>query len=220
MPENGDKHLEILRQDVVHLNERRCDYPVDCDFMPACRRMNGAFDNYWIPHFVARDISPFYYEPSDSCVLLFSGGKVSTATALRLRSMHKDVTLLHVKTLTPPKDVSRIRKIADDLKLPLLVCEDIDMEDNAFYGMRLAQTALEYAVRNGMSPKIYMGCFDMASILNNKPEDWKYCIEFISTYARVARKYIFGADILRIMPSYQVLDDEFVRNKALLKYFK
>lgn len=65
-----------------------------------------------------------------------------------------------------------------------------------------------------------MGYFPMASVLNNSLCDWRYCQEFINTYYRVAKKYIVGANVLSIMPSYSVVDDEFIRNKDLLRFFE
>lgn len=219
MQESGREILNLIGKDVEHLRTKKSDYEIDIDFAPICRIYNSFNLSYKVPNLVDRNISPFMYTPEDKHIILFSGGKVSTALALRLRSMNKDIALFYVKDINHPEVTDRVREIAERLRLPLLETPN-STGSGDMYGIDIAHEAMTYAVNNGISPRIYMGCFESASIQNNKRVDWRYCDEFIGTYAKVVKKYIFGADILRLFPNYTTVEDEYTRNKEFLQYFK
>lgn len=219
MQSNGRNNLEIVSNDILILCSGRRGEPVDYDFSQACRWIHRELLRYRMPHLVVRDIQPIRYTATDEVLLLFSGGKVSTATALKLRSMGKKVILLHLEE--NPETTDRIKKMSEMLNMPLVILDYkiSDKFSNYFYGIHLAHEAITYAVENGYSPKIYMGCFHMASVLNNDYKVWKYCLEFINSYESVIRKYVYGAEILRIIPSYAVAEDEFIRHREFLEFF-
>lgn len=219
MQESGQNNVEIVGHDILNLTNGLRAEGVDYDFSQACRYLSRELLGYKMPHLVVRDIVPIRCAESDEVLLLFSGGRVSTATALKLKSMGKKVTLFHLEVDKETSD--RSSEISKMLGLPLVTldCALTGKFSHYFYGMYLAHQAIEYAVENGYSPKIYMGCFHMASVLNNDREDWRYCLEFINAYESVIRKYVYGAEIVRIIPSYSVADDEFIRHKEYSKFF-
>ena len=221
MQSSGDANLEILKSDLDTLIKRK-DNPVDVRFAPLCKKIlrNIPSDKKRdLPSFEERKIVPYRcdYSPDD-VVLLFNGGKVSTAVALKLREMRKNVKLYYVRVAgadTP----DRLYDIAERLHLPLAVDKEA-VQPGMFNGMSLAHEGLAYAVQHGFSPKIYMGCFDFASMLNNDYRDWKYCSEFIDTYSHIAKQYVEGAGVVKIMPSYSIVDDMYIRYKEYLQFFK
>lgn len=220
MQSSGDANLKILKSDLDNLIKRK-DEPVDVRFAPLCKKIlrNISSDKKRdLPSFEERNIVPYRYDYlPDDVVLLFNGGKVSTAVALKLREMHKNVKLYYVR-VAGTNTTDRIYDIAERLHLPLAICKDT-VSYGMFHGMSLAHEGLAYAVKHGFSPKIYMGCFDFASMLNNDYKNWKYCSEFIDTYSHVAKKYIEGAGVVRIMPSYNIVDDMYIRYKEYLQFF-
>lgn len=220
MQSSGRNNLEILTHDIETLGSMRPKEPVDYDFSQACRWLNREILGYKMPHLVVRDIQPIYCDTVDDVsILLFSGGRVSTATALQLRSMGKNVILLHVET--DDGTTHRVKQISELLSMPLVLLKPTIRRSylDYFYGMYLANTAVQYAIENGHAPRVYMGCFYMASTFNNDRKDWKYCLEFINAYESVVRKYIYGAEIIRLIPSPSVVEDEFIRHKEYLQFF-
>lgn len=218
MQKNGEENLKLLEKDIDNLIQHR-KQPVDMKLVSALRSFNSDSPTYIMPEFEKREVQPYEYEyDKESELLLFSGGRVSTATALRLRAMHRNITLFHVNTNS--KEDTRCSELADILKLPLL-CVDAGLcIKSHFAGMALAFSAQYYAAYHGFSPKIYMGVFDTASIQNNAPKDWRYCCEFIGAYNTTVRDYIKGAKVVGIMPSYSVVEDELSRSKEIQQYFQ
>ena len=219
MLELGEERLNLLRGDLEALSNGKLDVPVDSDLSSALRHVNARQDKFRMPLFDVRENAPFSYEvKSDEELLLFSGGKTSLATAIRLRSMHKNVNLLHIEE--SPELTARCLEMADKLRLPLLIQQtDFNIGNNVYTGMMLAQEAIELAVQNEISPRVYMGYFYMASVTNNPSKDWKYCNEFIGAYNTAVSKYVRGAQIVGLLPSPSVVDDELMRCKEFNKFF-
>lgn len=218
MPEIGLNNLKLIEYDIRILVKGEIE-AVDFDFSQACRCLNREIADYEMPYFVERNIEPVDVSKSNKLLLLFSGGKVSLATALMLRELHKDVTLFHIQK---NEELSgRVLEMATMLKLPLVMSENTIHGDyeKYFYGMCIAHQAVTYAIEHGYSPSIYMGCFCMASVLNNYKKDWQYCSEFIGTYNDVVKRYVNGAEIIRLLPGYSVVEDEFIRYKEYLEFF-
>lgn len=218
MQKNGKENLELLRHDLESLRFGMKDEPIDIDLLSPLRELNATSSSFRMPLYVERNIAPYSYKATtDETILLFSGGRVSTATALRLRDLHKNITLLHIEE--SPELSCRCLEIAQSLKLPLVIQTSDFKLDGVYRGMMLAHEAIEYAVENEISPVVYMGYFYLASTQNNDKKDWKYCNEFMSAYNRAVGKYILGADVVGLLPSYSAVEDEIFRFKEKSKFF-
>lgn len=191
---------------------------IDSGFMPLCRIFNSVFYNYPVPEFEEREITPFKYEHDDTAIVLFSGGKVSLAVALRLRDMHKNVVLIHFTDSDTDKE-AKVERLMEELKLPYIILDKLPYSKSAMMkGILMIQTAMETALREGYSPIVYTGMFDFASIYNNNQRDWKYCNEVINVYTNILKRYIDGAKVLNIMPNYAVAEDEILKHKRIKEF--
>ena len=206
MPEIGENNLKYLRNDIGILISGKED-PIDEGFLDLCRKFNARYSHYRMPKFEKREIVPLVYDHTDRTSLLFSGGRVSLATALWLNEMGKDIELVYF--MDDKKD--SVIELMKQLDLPFtVICEKIPK--NHFSGMWMIFKALENAIESHHAPIIYMGYFEYALMENNKLGNWRYCNDFIQTFAEVAKKYIDGVKVLDVMPNYTVVNDVLLKH--------
>lgn len=214
MQSSGENNLKILMSDLDNLS-RYHTYPVSVDigYLDLCRKLNGRYKNYEMPLFEERKID--IYKPTcdvkDKAYVLFSGGKVSLATALWLREMGKDVELLYLTDDIETR--TEVLDLAEKFHLPITTLIRT-IPDNEYAGMYMAHYALDYVVSEHNKPSIYMGYFEFALMDHNKKKDWRYCKEFIESYSNVAKKYIKDAEVLGVMPDYAVVNDILLKYKS------
>lgn len=219
MLQHGENNLKLLKNDLDILSKLTTGI-IDSGFMPLCRIFNSVFYNYAVPEFEEREITPFKYEHNDTAIVLFSGGKVSLAVALRLRDMHKNVVLLHFTGNNAEKE-AQIECLMRELKLPYIISDKLPHSKSVIMkGILMIQVAMETAFKEGYSPVVYTGMFDYASIYNNNQKDWKYCNEVISVYTNILKRYIDGAKVLNIMPNYNVAEDEILKHKRIKEFIQ
>jgi len=191
---------------------------IDIGLSGACREYNKRFAGYIMPTFAKREVEQIHYEPSDTMVICFSGGKVSLSCALRYKDIGKNIILFHVAG--PFKNTDNVQKMADMLDVPLVVHETMDSQKSPFSGMMILNAALEYAVGHQYSPRIVYGYFGGASIYNNDECDWANCSEFLESYKETAQRYVDGFTILNPMPNYSVMWDEILKHRAYIPYIE
>lgn len=95
--------------------------------------------------------------PGNRALVLFSGGKDSTAAALLLGDRGLDVTLLNVRGINPayPQEQYTAERLASMLKMPLLTAEVVVAKgayiENPTKNQLLLAMALDVAVKNNIS---------------------------------------------------------------------
>ena len=188
---------------------------MDTAFIPLCRILNSISLGYCMPDFVEQVDEPLHYEHDDTKVIVFSGGKVSLACALRYKDIGHKIVLYHVPEAG--EDVSRIKQISVMLDAPLYIADEV-LSVTPFSGIILLAYALAYAVSHSYSPKIVFGYFDWASISDNPRKDWAYCREFVLPFRDFGRKCVDGFSILNPIPNYAVMWDELLGHKRYLQY--
>lgn len=207
---SGRNNLDTLRNDIldamdVVLGKKQCS--VDEDFLDLMRKFNSRRKTFRMPDFVKRETTPFIYEHNKRASLLFSGGRISLATALWLKEMGKDVELVYIED----ENKQQVESLMSELGLPWVTLAS-KRYDNEFSAMLLLQDTLEHAVSSHHSPVLYIGCFDNAAMSNNVKKDWRYCQEFINTYDTLVKKYVDGAKVLCLFPDYRVVNDELLKH--------
>lgn len=208
MQSSGGNNLEILKHDLDALMKWRTiphQETVDTGYLDLCRKFNARYLNYRMPLFEERKFAPFTPKvDSDKSLLLFSGGKVSLATALWLKEMGKDIELLYFydKEYKAVLDLMGVKQLG----IPY-TARYTKIPDNEFAGMHMVHYALEFALEKHLKPSIYMGYFEFALMDNNPKRNWRYSKDFIEAYANVAKKYIEGVEVLGVLPNYAVVDD-------------
>ena len=210
MPLSGKNNLDILRNDIVNavnIVAGKSLMPIDEEFIELLRKYNARRLTFRMPEFVNRQISPFTYDHNNRATLLFSGGRVSLATALWLKDMDKDIELVYIDN----GHKAEVETLMARLQLPYSILSS-RVYDNDFSAMLMLHDVLEYAISNHHAPVLYIGCFDEAIMDNNKSRDWRYCHEFIDTYNKLVRKYVDGAKVLCLFPDYRVVDDELLKH--------
>lgn len=136
-------------------------------------------------------------------IVLFSGGKDSTATALHYKKKGYNVYLYHVKGINRsyPDEWKQAQKIADYIGLPLYIDEfkmegKLDIPDHPMKNMIIANGALHYGIRENIGIKIAPGNY-LTSYLDSNPFYYSGddCLEMWTEY-----EYIIG----KIIPNFKV----------------
>lgn len=101
---------------------------------------------------------------SKNIIVLFSGGKDSTATALYYKKRGYNVYLYHVRGINKsyPDEWKQAEKIAEYLDMPLYIDEysmkgKLDIPDHPMKNMIIANGAIHYGIRENIGTKISPG---------------------------------------------------------------
>ena len=124
----------------------------------------GRYDKLKLPQYNPKNI-----------ILCFSGGKDSVATALHYKKLGYNVYLYHLKNINKayPKEYENAQNVADALGLMLYV-EQITLSGNHTYtehpmkNMIIANSALQWGIRNNIGIKIAFGNYYTALLKDNK----------------------------------------------------
>ncbi len=146
-------------------------------------------------------------------IILYSGGKCSTALALE--QSNKDSILFYAG-----EEDSWIDDFSKDVGMDYHVSILELNYGNPLYLLCIIGEAIIYAVNNNLSPIIYAGTFEMSSIHNNPVSMWANCIELIQAFEAVMGQVVPDLKILLPMPSYSYVWDTLMKNKGYLKYIR
>lgn len=142
------------------------------------------------------------YNPKN-IIVLFSGGKDSTAAALHYKKKGYNVYLYHVKGINKsyPDEWKQAQKIADYLDMPLYIDEytmkgKLDIPDHPMKNMIIANGALHYGIRENIGIKIAPGNYYTSSLEDNpfyySGDD---CVEMWDIYEMLIQAIIPGFKI-------------------------
>ena len=136
-------------------------------------------------------------------LLAFSGGKDSTALALRYKEYGFNVTLYHLRGINQTyKDEWQVcEKVADKLDMPLII-ETVSLKgshcwiEHPMKNMIIANSMIQYCIKNNMYPNIAFGNFTNSSV-----EDEAFevcggdCFEMWKSYENI---------ITQIIPDFEI----------------
>lgn len=188
------------------------DYSLHESYKPLNDVIRRGYIYEYMP-FEKKDIKPIDYkiELPQKPILLYSGGKCSTALALEYKN--RNPMLFYVG-----KDNEWIKEFSAELTLDYRV-NDIELNHgNPLYLLYIIGLAILYAVEYHYSPIIYVGTFEMSSIHNNPISMWSNCVELIVSFEEVLHQVLPDLQIMLPMPSYSYVWDILMQNKGYLKY--
>lgn len=185
--------------------------------------INSHIANLILPTFVSRETIPFEYIDNGKQILLFSGGKISTAIASMYKRKEENVLLWYFDNgYADPNKIKPNRdnaiKIAKLLGMDIVISKSYYHTSVPLFMMKLIAEALEFILEERMSPKIITGLFYGASVNNNPFELLGYSREFIASEIDFFRKFIPEFDVSMPIPSYSIAWDELMRRREVLPY--
>lgn len=177
-----DTHFEYLVENFEEYGDFKCDVSF----------INKRYQRINIP-----------LRKKDDILLAFSGGKDSTANALWYKENGYNVTLYHLRGINQTyKDEWQVcKKIADKLDMPLII-ETVSLHgshcwiEHPMKNMIIANSMIQYCIRNNMYPNIAFGNFTDSSL-----EDEAFevcggdCIEMWESYEDI---------IAQIIPDFEI----------------
>ena len=230
MPLNLDVHqaIEQIRDAHTYLDdfimEPDCIYTETFDnslYTPMVL-INSYISYFIMPSFTEYNYFPFEYK-SDKKLILFSGGKLSTAVASMYKRSEIDATLLYVKDRwADPNHIrpnqTKAENIADILNMDLIVLPLDYSLSNPFHILYIIAEALCYAIDEGYSADLVTGLLYGMSANNNPFNMLAYSREFIDAEKQLFKKVLPGFNISMPIPSYSFAWDELMRRKEVLPY--
>ena len=134
----------------------------------------------------------------NNLILLFSGGKDSTATAVKYKNLGYNVYLFHVKGINKsyPDEWKSAQAIADYLELPIYYAQfeskgKLEFTEHPMKNMILANMAIEWGIKNNIGYKILCGNYILGDL---NPSSFYINGDDISTmwdaYDKIVRKAI------------------------------
>lgn len=149
-------------------------------------------------------------EEKGNVVVCFSGGKDSTAAAIKMKEVGLNVHLFYVQGINKsyPDEMEKAKAIANYLHMPLHI-ETIslkgktDFHDNPVKNQLIASMALDYGITNGIGTKVCFGDFytDVAKE-SSFLEAWSDCIEMWNAHRDFVRLYVPQYEIIIPFKNY------------------
>lgn len=201
---------------------------IDIEFQTLSRIFSQYDGEYKAPRFIDRVVPRVRFTRDDVVVLPFSGGKVSLAIAIRYKNMGKKVHLFHVSNSGVSRygaedNIVEVQEQAKLLDMPL----HIETTSYAYFDTSIMKhlliigLALRFSVEQGYSPYIVYGTFQTAHLCNNNYKtEGMNCIEIISAYEKVARKFNPYIKLVMPYPAYSMVWDELINHKRFIPYVK
>lgn len=154
--------------------------------------------------FVDRNYQPLELPEYDSknIILCFSGGKDSTAAALKYKEMGYNVHLYHLKNVNPIFDEYKaVEELAKKLKMPLIVDEVTmsghhDWIEHPMKNMIVADCALSYGVRNNITSHIAFGNYIESTL---ECDEFNWC-----GGDDIEMWYAYSAIMHNVIPNFQM----------------
>lgn len=164
--------------------------------------------------FSKQELKHIFYAYNDpSKILLYSGGKCSTALALECKNTGP--LLYYVGD-----DEDMVKDFCKEIGLNYSIYNKEFDTDSPLYLVWIIASAITSAVNWGLPPIIYLGTFEMSSIHNNPVCMWKNCVEVIRAFEDVIKQVIPQFQIKLPLPSYSYVWDILMKNKGYLKYIR
>lgn len=162
--------------------------------------------------------------PTNTVIVAFSGGKDSTATAMKLKNDGYDVRLFYVKGINKSysDEIDHAKRLADELGLPLHVANvtqhgKTSFKESPVKNQLIASMALDYAIENGYGCTVAFGDFTTDNIGNSQfYESWSDTQEMWSAWLELVRTYVPNAELIIPFETYnETLDMISERRKIL-----
>jgi len=140
----------------------------------------------------------FVYPRTNNVVVCFSGGKDSTALAMLLKNMGKNVFLYHVRGINKsyPDEVNRAVRVASLLELPLYI-DEVKLiggsiyKENPLKNQVIATLALNYSISQHLDVSIAFGDFTEDTAERSVfDRNWSDCVEMWNAYREVISKIV------------------------------
>ena len=190
-------------QKIIHSSEYRCIHPIfdelekfyaltsektlrsqsvllkpifDNAFSPLQSLFNYYGDNAYSFKFIDKNYKKLNLPTYDdnNIIILFSGGKDSTALAVKCKDLGYNVYLYHMTNINKsyPDEYKRAKEIASYLDLPIHIerfesTGKLDFPEHPMKNMILAINALEWGIKNNIGVQIAAGNYTEGSL--NKP---------------------------------------------------
>ena len=144
-------------------------------------------------------IVPVEYSKNNNVVVCCSGGKDSTAVAIKLKEENYNVCLYYVKGINKsyPEEEKRIAGIAEYLQVPYYIDKRFkfsghsDFPDNPVKNQLILSMALNYAHESGNACKIAFGDFNQDTIAKcDFMTSWSDTIEMQTAYQSFIKHYV------------------------------
>lgn len=169
----------------------------DIDLKPLVETIEIGAKQKFKWNYIAPEKQQLNITKTNNVVVCFSGGKDSTAAALKMKELGKNVFLFYVKGINKsyPEEQQRAIEIAAYLNMPLKVIEIKQFGKTTFYdnpikNQLIASLAFDYCVMEGIGTDVAFGDFTTDNIFNSCfNEDWSDCTEMWNAYIEYIRKY-------------------------------
>ena len=142
---------------------------VEPEFDVSLKPLQDIFNKYGNTNYNFKFVDKGYkpletMQNNNKIIVLFSGGKDSTAVAIKYMDMGYDVYLYHTHGINKcyPNELEHAQEVADELGLPLIV-ENISLVGSNDYiehplkNMMIAALAISYGVNNNITNRIAAG---------------------------------------------------------------
>lgn len=162
---------------------------------------------------------------TNNVVVAFSGGKDSTATAMKLVSEGKNVYLFYVKGINKayPDEENHAKEIAAKLGLPIHI-ENVrqsgksSFKESPIKNQVIASMALDYAVSNGYGTSIAFGDFTTDNMSNSQFfESWSDTQEMWDAWLCFVKTYVPNVELIIPFETYNDTLDIISENKEVLE---
>lgn len=161
---------------------------------------------------------------SKNVVVAFSGGKDSTATAIKIRNCGLNVILFYVKGINKayPDELEHAQEIAKKLGMQLHITNVIQsgmtsFKESPIKNQLIASMALDYAIENNIGCSISFGDFTTDTIGNSQfMESWSDTQEMWQSWLYLVRTYIPNAELIIPFGTYNETLDLLSENRDIL----
>ena len=159
-------------------------------------------------------------------ILCYSGGKDSTATAIRLKNEGWDIILYHLRGInqTYKDEYKTAEKVAELLNIPIII-ENIslkgkhDWTEHPMKNMIVANHAIQWGIDNDFTTNICFGNFTTSSLYSDSFEICGGdCREMWEVYEGIIQQIIPKFHMHFVLSSFQDTVDIIRQNKELLPF--
>ena len=162
---------------------------------------------------------------NNNVVVAFSGGKDSTATALKMRDIGKNVYLFYVKGINKayPDEMEHAIELANKLGMPIHI-ESVkqtgytSFKESPIKNQLIASMALDYAIENNIGCSVAFGDFTTDNVNNSQfMESWSDTQEMWSAWVDFVRTYVPNIELIIPFKTYNETLDVISDNPQILE---
>lgn len=162
---------------------------------------------------------------NNNVIVAFSGGKDSTATALKMKSNGKNVYLFYVKGINKayPDEMEHALELAEKLGMPIHI-ESVkqtgytSFKESPIKNQLIASMALDYAIENNIGCSVAFGDFTTDNVNNSQfMESWSDTQEMWSAWVNFVRTYVSNIELIIPFKTYNETLDVVSDNPQILE---